>query len=296
MAVSFAIDPALLSLRNGDRPVMIPRNVIVDAGTVIANQTARFTSPDQSNASYPAINLYDLTRRTQWRSGVSALTMYILVDAGVGKQLTASCLIVEGDDGLYAGRTVSVRVGDTLDGTGRITVPFVLSPTSFVGPATRAVDLWDREYRGRYWEIGITAGVANIMRLRQCWLGLQKFLPHNSRVPYDEDERYGSSTDVRATSGGRTRIEWFRGLARHKFEFWMNNSEVGINATQQVRDTYDDSDGFHTPIWYIEEPRTAPNTTSSPCFLDEDFLDLPSQLAADKLWTGVFEEDGPHID
>jgi len=287
-----AIDPDLLAFRDGDRPLILPVNHLVSAADVRANQTSWFVTADASDASYPIRNLYDLSRKVQWRFGVAAATVYILVDFGVAQPVDS--LVLEGHDASLDGATIDVSASDAL-----VVGPFnsLLLPTAVfsgtIGPVTsteRFATFWDSVYTARYWEIKLV-GAANVKHITQLWLASQIFCPHNPRVPHDEQRKESLFTDVISKSGNRSRISWFHNLQRRDFSMWVNNEDT-IDA---LREAYDDTMGWGTPLWWFDFPNSDPNDGIFG-FIENSGIDLESIIYLDRIWENSIVESGPHID
>lgn len=288
------ISPTLLGYRANDKPLIIPRNKLQDSAATFprAVSNAFFNIPDESNPLYPITNLFDGTRRTQWRTLNAVNDIFIVTDFGASTTLSA--FVIEGDDDTLAGRRFRVRCSDALAGTGRLQAPIRTPVPLTVLVNGRNVFLPSDEVRARYWEVTFdnNGQPAIVYKLRQFWMGEQVQLPFKSRVPYDERQQWSDFVDVIAKSGDRTRIAYVTGLARRDVNFWLRDSTI-VSA---LRTAFEDSEGWAQKIWYIEDPGTAPKATAVFGDMAKPGLDLPSQIEDDRLWKNSVIESGPHLD
>jgi len=284
-----------LAYRNADKPLIIPKNRVEDcAGGYPRSRDVvpNFDQPDQSSALFPATNLNDNTRRTQWRHGTSQTDVHILVD--FGQSIDVSALLIEGDDNTLANRTLDVLCSDSISMAGALNFT-ILNPIA-VAPLVdgRNVFLLDSTYRARYWDLHFddNGEGAVIYRLKQLWMGEQVQLPFHSRVPYDEDQGVSDFVDVRSRSGDITRIVYVPGLFRRDFSYWLRDAATAA----ALRQAYSDADGWGNKIWHIEYPNSGPKESALFGNVEKSGLNLPSQLEDDRLWKNAVLESGPHLD
>lgn len=294
-ATATPLSATQLGYRAADKPLIIPRNHVVHcAGGYPRSRDVlpNFGQPDQSNANFPASNLNDNTRRTQWRHGTSQTDVTILVD--FGESVDVSALIIEGDDDILANRTLDVLCSDTISMAGALNFTILNPIATQVLVDGRNTFLLNSTFRARYWTLHLDDNSvgAVIYRLKQLWMGEQVQLPYKSRVPYDEEETRSDFVDVPSRSGDVTRIVYSHGLARRDFSFWLRDDDI----VDSLRTAAADSDDFTRKIWYIESPNSKPKESAVFGNVQKPGLKLPSQLVGEKLWTNLVDESGPHLD
>jgi len=299
MSAKTAISTTLLGYRDDDKPILMAKNILEsgDTGFPKANFSGVYADADGAHADYPTRNIHDRRRGTQWRHASASTRVFILLDAGAGGVLSADSLIIEGHESLLFGETIRVRCGDVLGVGGGIDAadPSTYTALSMTGDTiNRVVSLWDYTYSARYWEIYFfdLGGGTSQWSAKQVWLGTSVFLPHHANVPYDEDGRQASFVDTQARSGARTRVSQWWDIRRREFECWVEDSDT----IDDLRDAYDDAEGWAKAVWHIEYPTSEPATSALFGLMEEPSLALPSQLEIDRTWSNVIVEQGPHLD